>query len=416
MERGVKECCGLNFKSVSFGELFLNKTMLFAYVLLAVGLIGWIQIYGLRFGHDFVNVKDMIGVDADNAKQLALAMKEQIFGMHHIEEVPRTEPWGIFVAQYTYLLYGGSALIFLTALAELFNLHIAHKASAALMTLGIALALGGMTSIASDWGNPLNIYYMILNPQPHSGMWMMLPLYSLYIPFTFVEIYFLMTNKRELAKKLALPLVIIGLGIDFAEFYIQGILFQLNEPRHLWTNFPSLWLYFLLTGMVSGIAFALIYAGLALREKEWYEELKTILRKAGIVTIILVALYETISGLAGIHEAPFSTMFWGYVVVGLALPLVLFFIKQDFLAAILMAIGTFIARELFVYAGNAEPMTNRFGMGPEAFSTYNVAELEKVVYEAPHTMEILIIIGCLGLGIAIFKLLDTLLDVSNQPH
>jgi hypothetical protein len=314
------------------------------------------------------------------------------------------------------LLYGGSALIFLTALAELFNLHIAHKASAALMTLGIALALGGMASIASDWGNPLNIYYMILNPQPHSGMWMMLPLYSLYIPFTFVEIYFLMTNKRELSKKLALPLVIIGLGIDFAEFYIQGILFQLNEPRHLWTNFPSLWLYFLLTGMVSGIAFALIYAGLALREKEWYEELKTILRKAGIVTIILVALYETISGLAGIHEAPFSTMFWGYVVVGLALPLVLFFMKQDFLAAILMAIGTFSARELFVYAGNAEPMTNRFGMGPEAFSTYNVAELEKVVYENPHTMEVLIIIGCIGLGIAIFKLLDTLLDVSNQPH
>ncbi len=416
MERGVKECCGLNFKSVSFGELFLNKTMLFAYVLLAVGLIGWIQIYGLRFGHDFVNVKDMIGVDADNAKQLALAMKEQIFGMHHIEEIPRTEPWGIFVAQYTYLLYGGSALIFLTALAELFNLHIAHKASAALMTLGIALALGGMTSIASDWGNPLNIYWMILNPQPHSGMWMMLPLYSIYIPFTFVEIYFLMTNKRELAKKLALPLVVIGLGIDVAEFYIQGILFQLNEPRHLWTNFPSLWLYFLLTGMVSGIAFALIYAGLALREKEWYEELKVTLRKAGIVTIILVALYETISGLAGIHEAPFSTMFWGYVVVGLALPLVLFFIKQDFLAAILMAIGTFSARELFVYAGNAEPMTNRFGMGPEAFSTYNVAELEKVVYENPHTMEVLIIIGCVGLGIAIFKLLDTLLDVSNQPH
>jgi len=61
-------------------------------------------------------------------------------------------------------------------------------------------------------------------------------------------------------------------------------------------------------------------------------------------------------------------------------------------------------------------MTNRFGMGPEAFSTYNVAEIEKVVYDAPHTMEVLIIIGCIGLGIAIFKLLDTLLDVSNQPH
>jgi hypothetical protein len=416
MERGVKECCGLNFKSVSFGELFFNKTMLFAYLLLAIGVIGWIQIYSLRFGHDFVNVKDMVGVTADNAKQLAMSLKEQIFGMHHIEEVPRTEPWSIFVIQYTYLLYGGSALIFLTALAELFNLHISHKASAAMMTLGISLALGGMTSIASDWGNPLNIYYMILNPQPNSGMWMMLPLYSVYIPFTFIEIYLLMTNKRELARKLALPLVVIGLGIDIVEFYIQGILFQLNTPRHLWTDFPALWVYFLITGMVSGVGFALIYAGLALRNKEWYGELKFNLRVAGMIAIILAAAYEAISGLSNLTEGPYHTMFLGYVIVGLAVPFVLFLIRQDVLAGLFMAIGTFSVRELFVYGGNAEPMTNRFGMGPEAFSTYNVAELEKFVYEAPHTMEILIIIGCLGLGIAIFKLLDTLLDVSNQPH
>jgi hypothetical protein len=109
-------------------------------------------------------------------------------------------------------------------------------------------------------------------------------------------------------------------------------------------------------------------------------------------------------------------MFYGYMIIGLAIPFVLFLVKQDFLAAVLVAIGTFGARELFVYGGNAAPMTNRFGMGPEAFSTYNVAEIEKVVYEAPHSMEVMIIVACIGLGIAIFKLLDTLLDVSNQPH
>jgi len=416
MERSIKECCGLNFKSVSFGELFLNKTMLVAYLLLAIGVIGWIQIYSLRFGHHFVNTMDLVKDAGAHAGMMAEALKEQIFNMHHIEEVPRQEPWGIFVAQYTYLLYGGSALIVLVALAELIGLEISHKASAALMTLGISLALGGMVSIASDWGNPINLYYMILNPQPQSGMWLMLPLYAVYIPFTFVEIYFLMTNKRELAKKLALPLVVIGLLIDTAEFYIQGLLFQLNAPRELWVDFPSLWIYFLLTGMLSGIGFALIYAGLALKEKSWYEELKATLRKAGIAVIILVAAYETISGLGSLKEAPFSTMYYGYIIIGLVLPLLLFLAKQDVLAGLLMAIGTFAARELFVYGGNAEPMTNRFGMGPEAFSTYGIADLEKVVYESPHTMEILIIIGCLGLGIAIFKLLDTLLDVSNQPH
>ena len=416
MERGIKECCGLNIKSVSFAELFLNKTMLIAYVLLAVGLIGWFELFGLRFGHEFVNTTDLVEAGGNHAAVMAEALKEQIFNMHHIEEVPRQEPWGIFVAQYTYLLYGGSALIFLVALAELAGLHIAHKASAALMTLGISLALGGMISIASDWGNPINIYWMILNPQPQSGMWMMLPLYAIYIPFTFIEIYFLMTNKRDLAKKLALPLVVVGLGIDMAEFYIQGILFQLNDARHLWVDFPALWIYFLITGALSGVAFAMIYSGLALKDKSWSNELNETLKKAAMVLIVLVGIYEAVAGFGKIGEAPFTTMFWGYIIVGLVLPLVLLFANQNFLAGLLIAIGTFASRELFVYGGNAEPMTNRFGMGPEAFSTYNVAEIEKVIYEAPHSMEVMVIIACVGVGIAIFKLLDTLLDVSNQPQ
>jgi len=416
MERGIKECCGLNFKSVSFKELFLNKTMFVAYILLAIGLVGWFELFSLRFGHEFVNTTDLVEAGGNHAAMMAEALKEQIFNMHHIEEVPRQEPWGIFVAQYTYLLYGGSALIVLVALAELAGLHIAHKASAALMTLGISLVFGGLISIATDLANLINAYWMILNPQPQSGMWMMMPLYIVYIPFTFIEIYFLMTNKRDLAKKLALPLVLIGLGIDMAEFYIQGLLFQLNDARHLWVDFPTLWIYFLLTGALSGVAFAMIYSGLALKDKPWKAELNETLKKVAMVLIVLVGIYETISGLGSIGEAPFTTMFWGYIIVGLVLPLGLLAVNQNFLAGILIAIGTFAARELFVYGGNAEPMTNRFGMGPEAFSTYNVAEIEKVVYEAPHTMEVMVIIACFGVGIAIFKLLDTLLDVSNQPH
>jgi hypothetical protein len=85
MERGVKECCGLNFKSVSFGELFFNKTMLFAYLLLAVGVVGWFQLYGLRFGHEFVNTTDLVNAGADHSRMMAEALKEQIFNMHQID-------------------------------------------------------------------------------------------------------------------------------------------------------------------------------------------------------------------------------------------------------------------------------------------------------------------------------------------
>jgi Ni/Fe-hydrogenase subunit HybB-like protein len=427
MERGVKECCGLNFKSVSFGELFLNKTMLFAYLLLAIGLIGWIQIYGLRFGHDFVNVKDMIGVDADNAKQLALAMKEQIFGMHHIEEVPRTEPWGIFVANYMFMLYTGSAIILLVAIGELLHMKNVEKIAPLFSLFGLAMVLGGMTSIASDWGNPINMYNMFLHPQLHSGMWMMLPLYLIYIPFTIIEIYFMMTTNREKARKVAGILLIVGILIEFAEFYIQSILFSLNVPRHLWTFDSFQPFYLIITGFTAAFGVLAILSTFVLKNKPYYSDIMGSIRKGAIAWIIILGIYELYAGSimpADYKENMINGLFknWfmiGFIGIGTILPLLLLAKKSNvltILAGVFLIIGAFINRCLFVYGGNSVPMTNRFGIGPEAFSTYNVAEIEKAIFEAPHTMEILIIIGCLGVSIAIYKLLDTLLDVSNPPH
>ncbi len=355
---------------------------------------------------------------------LAEALKEQIFNLHEVEEVNKAEPWGIFVTQYTYLLYGGSALIFLTALAELFHVKIAPKVAAALMSFGIAMALGGMTSIASDWGNPLNIYWMILNPQPHSGMWMMLPLYSIYIPFTFIEIYFLITNKRDLARKMAGVLVILGIIIDLAEFYIQGILFNLNTPRHLWTDIPQLWIYFLVSGALTGVAGAILFAFLGLKNKPYFEDMIKNASRMGVVLAILAALYEVVNFMTVdpkwtnliMHGSPVSWMYWTWIILGIAVPLVLWLTQKPAVAligAISALIGTFFMRQAFIYGGNIVPMTDRFGTGPEATSTYELAALKPYAYIAPHTMEILIIIGCVGLGIAIYSILDSLFDVRN---
>jgi len=423
-----KECCGLNIKKVSLGELLFNKTMIIAYILLAIGLIGWYEIYHLRYFHEFVNnhsVIDMVmGGNKEEIRAAAEALKEQIFNLHEVEEVNKNEPWGIFVTQYTYLLYGGSALIFLTALAELMHVKIAPKVAAALMTFGIAMDLGGMTSIASDWGNPLHIYWMVLNPQPHSGMWMMLPLYSIYIPFTFIEIYFLITNKKDLARKLALVLVILGIFIDIAEFYIQGILFNLNTPRHLWTDIPMLWVYFLVSGALTGVAGAILFAFLGLKNKPYFNEMINNASKMGIILTIIAALYEIVNFMTVDPQwtklitsgSPISWMYWGWIILGIIVPLALWLTKKPtaiLTGAISALIGTFLMRQAFIYGGNIVPMTNRFGMGPEATSIYNLDAVTPYAYIAPHTMELLIIIGCLGLGIAIYSILDSLFDVRN---
>jgi hypothetical protein len=280
-----------------------------------------------------------------------------------------------------------------------------------------------MISIASDWGNPLNIYWMVLNPQPQSGMWLMLPLYSVYIPFTFIEIYFLITNKRELARKLAGILVILGIIIDLTEFYIQGILFNLNTPRHLWTDIPMLWVYFLISGALTGIAGAIVFAFLGLKNKPYFDDFISFAAKTGVILTILAAIYEIINFMVVdtkwlnliIKGSPISWMYWGWLILGIAVPFVLFLSKSKgatLIGAISALIGTFLMRQAFIYGGNIVPMTERVdGLGPQSTTTY--VNVTPWAYIPPHTMEILIIIGCLGLGIAIYAILDKLFDVRN---
>jgi len=420
------ECCGLNIRKVGLGELLFNKTMLIAYVLLAIGVIGWYEIFALRWAHEFVNNAGVIAAAGhENMQGIAHALKEQIFNLHEIEEVNKAEPWGIFVTQYTYLLYGGSALIFLTALAELFHVKIAPKVAAAFITFGIAMVFGGLTSIFTDLANQLHIYWMILNPQPQSGMWLMLPLYGVYIPFTFIEIYFLITNKRDMARKIAGVLVVLGLIIDAAEFYIQGLLFNLNTPRHLWTDIPQLWIYFLITGALTGVAGAMVFTYLGLKNKPYFEETMNILMKAGIVIAILAGLYEIVNYMSVDPKwiklitsgTPVATMYWTWIILGLIIPIVLWATKNKSLAlvgAISAIIGTFFMRQAFIYGGNVVPMTERIdGMGPQATSLYQLDSITNYAYVPAHTMEILIVIGCLGLGLAIYSILDSLFAVRD---
>lgn len=426
-------CCGLNIRKVSLIELLFNKMMFIAYILIAIGIVGWYQILSLRWAHDFINNAGVIAAagSLEEAKQVAIALKEQIFNLPHIEEVNKATPWGVFVSQYTYLLYGGSALIFLTALAELFHLKIAPKVAAAFMSFGIAMVFGGLISIFTDLANQLNIYWMVLNPQPQSGMWLMMPLYAVYIPFTFIEIYFLLTNNKEMAKKFALILVITGIVIDVIEFYIQGLLFNLNTPRHLWTDIPLLWLYFLITGSLTAIGGAMLFTFLGLKNKPYYEDTMSLLKKAGIVIIVIVALYEIINFMSVdpkwisliISGSPVATMYWTWIILGIVIPLVLWMSKNNTIAtigALSALVGTFFMRQAFIYGGNVYPMTERVdGLGVQANSIYQLAEITPFAYVPPHTMEILIIIGCLGIGIFIYSLLDSvfaLRDVNDNVN
>ncbi len=409
---------GLEINKASFKDMFLNKIMLLSYVLIAFAIYGIYEIYELRYFTKVASTHSM-SLDPFNP-ELKEALKSAIFG--NVGEVSREVPWTLFISNYMYMIYTGSGIIFLVALAELLNFKIVEKLAASFMVAGLAMVFAGLFTIATDL-NMLNMKWMFLDPNTNAGMWLMLPLYFTYIPFVLFEIYLILTNKRELARKLAFPILVLSIGVDLVEYYIQAKLFSMNTARHFWTEFPGLMWYFIISAFVSSLGVMGILSYLVHKNKKGYKELMSLIRKSMLFFLYLLAIYEVIGYLVIDKDWAFIILFGefrvlffgGYVLFALVLPFLLL-VKPDrsyiIPASISVIIGGYIGRYLFVYGGNANPLTNRFGVGYEKYDFYSLTT--NFNYVSPHLGEIFIVVGSVGVAIFIFKLVDTLFSITKQ--
>ncbi|WP_297440201.1 NrfD/PsrC family molybdoenzyme membrane anchor subunit [Sulfurimonas sp.] len=416
---------GLEINKTSLKELFFNKTMLLAYLFLILGFYGVYEVFDERYFSLTANARDA-GLNP-GSREVAMAMKEAIFGDGG--EVKREAPWTLYIVNYMYMIYTGSAIIFFVALAELFNVQIIKKTAAGFMTFGLSMVFGGLFTIAVDL-NILHMLSMFLTPNITAGMWLMLPLYAIYIPFVCFEIYLLLTKNKTLVKKIAWIILLISIVIDLVEYYIQAKLFDMNTARHLWTTYPLLTLYFIVSAFVAGIAVMLLYTFIVYKEKlqEEFMKLVNFLRISLLYCIALLAMYEAVAYLfidkkwgAIILFGEFKYYFYIYLVFAVGLPFLLNFKSHThkifiISGAFFAVIGTYIGRYIFVYGGNAYPMSNRFGTGFEKYSEYEV--VKEFLFFLPHFSEVLVVIGSLGVVLAAYKFLDTLLSVStvSQEH
>ncbi|MDY0238072.1 MAG: NrfD/PsrC family molybdoenzyme membrane anchor subunit [Campylobacterales bacterium] len=413
------EIAGLEFNRVSFANFFFNKTMLLGYFLVFLAGVGIYEMFELRYFSVAANAH-AAGLDPTNPG-LKDAMMLAVFG--NVGEITREVPWTLFIANYMYMIYTGSGVIFLVALAELLNFKIVEKAAAGFMTVGIAMVFAGLFTIATDL-NMLNMHWMFLSPNVKAGMWLMLPLYCTYIPFVLFEIYLVLTKKRALARKLALPILIMSIGVDVVEYYIQAKLFSMNTARHLWTEFPILTFYFIISAFVSSLGIMGIYSFLVHRKKPEYPELMSILRKGILFFISVLALYEIIAYMVVDKDwaflilfGPFKYLYFlGYILLAMVLPFFLVFKPTNShwkitLASLFTIVGGFAGRYLFVYGGNANPMSDRFGVGYEKYDVYEVASSFNYVH--PHVGEILIVIGSIGIVLLIYKIFDSFFGITK---
>ena len=67
---------------------------------------------------------------------------------------------------------------------------------------------------------------------------------------------------------------------------------------------------------------------------------------------------------------------------------------------------------IFVYGGNAYPMSDRFGVGFEKYAEYE--PVRDVIFFMPPLGEILVVIGSLGIILLVYRVVDAFFSVSKM--
>lgn len=409
----------IQINPVNLKSFFFQKSMYVVYVFLALALFGMIDVIIERYFLVASNAFDA-GLHPGN-REVANAMKEAIFGAGG--EVKREAPWSLYIVNYMYMIYVGSGIIFLVALAELADIKLIKKTAAGFLTLGLGMILAGLFTIMMDL-NFLHLHWMFLSPRINSGMWLMLPLYAIYVPLIVFEIYLILSHKESWVKKIAVLILIVSLLVEFVEFYVQAKLFDMNSARHLWTTYPLLTLYFMVSSFVASMAVMVLYTYLIYKDTDRSKcaSLMELIKTITLYSVIALGAYEATAYLfidkkwaEIILFGDFKFFFYAYLGLAVALPFILLFKEYTnafakVAASISIIIGTYLGKIIFVYGGNAYPMSDRFGVGFEKYAEYE--PVREVIFFMPPLGEILVVIGSVGIVLFLYKITDAFFSVS----
>ena len=412
---------GLEINPFSVRTFLTKRTTLLALLFLALGLIGLIDVFHERYFSDAINAWDAAS-DPGN-RTLAKAMKEAVFG--NGSEVHKEAPWTLYIVNYMYMLYTGSGIVFVVSLAELLGVRLFEKTAAGFITMGLAMIFAGLFTIASDL-NLLHIKALFFSTNTKAAMWLMLPLYFIYIPLILAELYLLLTHKRTLARKLTVPILLLSLLAELSEYYIQSALFSMNEARHLWTTYPLITLYFLISSVAVSAALMMLYAFVVYRKQlteASFRALIRLLKHIALYCVVILGAYEATAYLFVDQKwaqiilfGPFRWYFVTYLIFAIGIPFLLLYREHGkyplkITAAISIIIGSYLGRFIFVYGANAYPMSDRFGTGYEKYGEYE--PILSMIFIPPSLSEIMICIGSVGVALFVYSLLNTLFDVAK---
>jgi molybdopterin-containing oxidoreductase family membrane subunit len=331
--------------------------------------------------------------------------------------------WGLPVAVYVFFVLTSTGLTFVASMAMVFGLKDFYPIAKRCVWLAVATLVAGFTALAFELGHPFRMLWAIpVSFQYKAPLNWMGVFYSLYLVFLLLK--FRKMHADDWDSRTSRNLGIASLLAVIVAHSTLGLVFGMMAMRPFWYG-GLIPVYFLVTALLSGLAFAVLFTHLAhrsmgaavpapVRELLAGSLPKVFAFALGVVLLFSVSrtitgLWSNAEGLQAFHWMIGAPWFW----IEMAALLVAFVILltpgmrsgvgAQVLASLLVIVALFIGRYEYMIGGQVVPLFK--GSWVPEFIPYT-----------PSLTEWMLALLAVGVTLTIYALGDRVLNLSAQPR
>jgi dimethyl sulfoxide reductase membrane subunit len=299
----------------------------------------------------------------------------------------QTIVWGVYIALFFLLAGTGSGLVVLTALGDLNVLPAFKQYRRALLISALATFVAAGVVILMDAGRPERVFNLIFSPNFHSMfVW---DFYSLTLSVIVAAAYLYLGPK---VKWLPLAAAVIASVL----VVVEGLILVVSAAAPFWHT-AILPVIFVAEGLITAFALVLLASNKAevvAGARRWLAVLLATVFVLSLIEMVGVGYGANADALASLYlltSYSLAILYWGQLLIGLALPFALLVFAPKNRAAVIVAAvlafaGVFVGKLDTLVAGQAIPF------------------MQSVASYSPSLVEVLGVVGMLGLAGFLFMI------------
>lgn len=337
--------------------------------------------------------------------------------------------WGIYIANFTFLVGVAAAAVMLVIPAYIFNFKEIKEVVLIGEIMALTACIMSILFILVSLGRPTRLWHLMpiigkLNLPSSMLAWDVVVI-NFYLVLNVIIVFYMLFSTyrgREPNKKLYFPAVVLSIGVAISIHTVTAFLFSSNVARPFW-NTAILGPRFLASAFTSGPAI-LILTFQVIRAKTDFRVDQGVIRTLALITAVSLQINMFLLGVELFtefyrqteHSASARYLFFGLDGHNSLVPWIWSSMVLNLIALVILAVHRF--REKTIYLNIACVMTIcgiwiEKGMGL-VIPGFIPSPLGDVVEYVPSALEIGVSIGIWGIGIMIFFILTKIvINVEN---